>query len=41
MGAHTDAGHNWFDAKMWERLKKKVKFQKWKPRWDLEKSHAQ
>jgi len=26
---------------MWARLKKQIKFQKWKPRWDLEKLHAQ
>jgi hypothetical protein len=39
--AHTDSGHNWLDAKMWASLKKKVKFQKWKPRWDLVELHAQ
>ena len=39
--AHTDSGHNWLDAKKWVRLKKQIKFKKWKPRWDLEKLHAQ
>ena len=39
-GADTDSGHNRLDAKMWARLKKKIKFQKWKPRWDPEKLHA-
>ena len=40
-GAHTDSGHNWLDGKMWARLKEKIKFQKWKPKWDLEELHAQ
>jgi hypothetical protein len=39
-GADTDSSHNRLDAKMWARLKKKIKFQKWEPRWDPEKLHA-
>jgi hypothetical protein len=40
-GADTDPEHNLLVAKICTRLKKIIKFQKRKPRWDLEKLHAQ
>jgi hypothetical protein len=40
-GADVDSDHNLLVAKICIRLKKIIKFQKRKPRWDLEKLHAQ
>jgi hypothetical protein len=35
--ANNDSDHNLLDAKTWTRLKKIIKFQKGKPRWDVKK----
>jgi hypothetical protein len=40
-GADTASDHNLLFAKICNRLKKIIKFQKGKPRWDLKKLHAQ
>jgi exonuclease III len=40
-GADTDSDHNLFVAKICTRLKKIVRFQKRKARWDLEKLYTQ
>jgi hypothetical protein len=40
-GANIDSDHNLLVAKICTRLKKIIRFQKRKPRWDLEKLHAQ
>jgi hypothetical protein len=40
-GADTDSDHNLQVVKMCMRLKKIIKFQKGKPRWALQKLHAQ
>ena len=39
-GADTDSGHNLPVAKFRTRLKKITRFQKSRPRWDLEKLHT-
>jgi hypothetical protein len=40
-GADSDSDHNILVPKICTRLKKIIKFQKAKPRWDLEKLYAQ
>jgi hypothetical protein len=40
-GADNDSGHNLLFAKIFTRLKKIIKFQKGKPRWDRENLYAQ
>ena len=40
-GADIDSDHNLLVAKVRTRLKKIIRFQKSKPRWDLEKLYAQ
>jgi hypothetical protein len=40
-GADTDSDHNLLVAKICTRLKKIIRIQKQKPRWDLEKLYAQ
>jgi len=40
-GADIDCGHNFLVAKVRTRLKKIIRFQKSRPRWDLEKLYAQ
>ena len=40
-GADIDSDHNLLVAKVHTRLKKIIRFQKSKPRWDLEKLYAQ
>jgi len=40
-GADIDSDHNLLVAKVRTRLKKIIRFQKSRPRWDLEKLYAQ
>jgi len=40
-GADVDSDHNLLVAKVCTRLKKIIRFQKSRPRWDVEKLHAQ
>ena len=40
-GAHIDSEHNLLVAKVRTRLKEIIRFQKSRPRWDLEKLYAQ
>ena len=40
-GADIDSDHNLLVAKIHTRLKKIIRFQKIRPRWDLEKLYAQ
>jgi hypothetical protein len=40
-GADIDSGHNLLVAKIHTSLKKIIRFHKSRPRWDLEKLHAQ
>jgi hypothetical protein len=40
-GADIDSDHNLLVAKICTRLKKIIRFQKRRPRWDLEKLYAQ
>jgi hypothetical protein len=40
-GADIDSDHNLLVAKFRTRLKKIIRFQKLRPRWDLEKLYAQ
>jgi len=40
-GADTESDHNLLIAKVRTRLKKIIRFQKSRPRWDLEKLYAQ
>ena len=40
-GADIDSDHNLLVAKFRTRLKKIIRFQKSRPRWDLEKLYAQ
>ena len=40
-GADIDSDHNLLVAKICTRLKKSIRFQKRRPRWDLEKLYAQ
>ena len=40
-GADIDSDHNLLVAKIHTRLKKMIRFQKSRPRWDLEKLYAQ
>ena len=39
-GADNDSDHNLLVAKLKKRLKKIIRFQKSRPRWDLEKPYA-
>jgi hypothetical protein len=39
--AYIDSGHSLLVAKICTRLKEIIRFQKRKPRWDLEKLYAQ
>jgi hypothetical protein len=40
-GADIDSDHNLLVAKICTRLKKSIRFQKRRPRWDLEKWYTQ